>query len=119
MVRESTEPEDTGEGRLGSNLRPKGTASRCACTLLTSHATTTGDLPAPCSMDGLAQLILAHLATSLNIKFLCEVIQLITRTFLKSNVRVPYALGCLAWRTPLFTTMLVHCPGGNLLGSVF
>src|SRR6186997_2380717 len=87
--------------------------------LLTGQTTTTGDLPIPCSMDGLAQLILTHLATSLDVKFFCQVIQLITRTFLKSNVGVPCPLGPLAWRAPFFTTMLVHCPGGNLLGSIF
>jgi len=79
----------------------------------------TGDLPAPRSLDGLAQLTLIHLAASLDVKVLCEVIQLVTRTLRKSHVRVPCALGPLAWGAPFFTTMLVDCPGGNLLGAIF
>src|SRR5437870_1566840 len=113
MVRESTEPEDTGKGRQVRSQRygPRGRACRRACTLLMSRATMTGALPAPRSLDGFAQLILPHLAASLDIKFLCKVIQLITRALRKSNIRVPCALGPLARRVPFFTTMLVYCPG--------
>src|SRR5262245_974105 len=94
-------------------------SARCrAYPLLTSRAIMT-DLPASCSMDGLAQLTLTHLATSLNVEFFCQVVQLITRTLLQSNVRIPCALGRHAGCTPFFTPLLVHCPGGNLLGAVF
>ena len=51
-------------------------------------------------MDGLAQLTLTHLATSLDVELFCQIVQLITRTFLKNHVQVPGALGPLAWRAP-------------------